>query len=226
MKKFTLTLLSIFLVSITYSQSAYSGWQPGLIGVPNSGEGYKKYKKITGTPHLNNEFVEGTINDENGNFQKALLRYNAISEIVEVIIQDKKHMDIRVLPKVKEISYTLEDYSLIFDSFPTNNDEILEGYFIEFYKGESYSLYGDPYPKVGAEKISRGYEKSVHLSVEIDYYLKKNNGVLQQVKLKDKDFKKLLPNSPALDQYLNENELKSPQDYAALLMWLENQDNI
>lgn len=104
--------------------------------------------------------------------------------------------------------------------------ERIEGYLIEYYDGDSFGLFGKPNPKLDeAQRAKTGYErdKSPHLSVEIVYFIKKEDGTLHSVKLNRRAFKKELPPSQELSRYMSNNRLKTPQDFAELLRWLEIQ---
>lgn len=224
MKNFTFLLCLIFVAHLGYAQS---GWRPDILFPTYSTESFEKKTtaKLTGSPYLDDDFKAGTVMDENGNEQGALLRYNALEDIVEIKIVSSDSTDIRVLPKVKELSYSIDGNKYIFDSFLTDKGEQTEKFFIEYYKGDSYALYGKPSPKLSIAKIpNTSYEnyKPANLSVDVDYYIKKEDGKLYNIKLKNKDFKNLFPKSKEVNRYLAENKLKTPQDYSRVLQLIEN----
>lgn len=227
MKNFTFLFCLFFVGLFGYSQV---GWQPGIVKMPYSMETFKKEKtpeKFTGSPYLEENFVAGIIKDEAGNKQDAHFRYNAVEDIVEIKMENADKTEIRVLPKVKELTYAVDDYKYILDSFKTNKGEKIENFLIEYYKGDSFALYGHPLPKVTMAQIPKTpYEKykPAHLSVQEDFYIKKDDGLLYQVKLRERDFKKILPKSKELNNYLAANKLETPGDYAKLLKWLENSE--
>ncbi|QED36729.1 hypothetical protein FK178_02925 [Antarcticibacterium arcticum] len=198
MKNFTSLLIILFIVNLSFSQT---GWQPGMISSLDRFENVNERKaplKYTGTPYIEEDFVPGTISDEAGNTREAYLRYNSIEEIVEIQIKDNGLQGIRVLPRVKELTYTLNDYKYIFGSFITSEGEKLEGYFIEYFEGDSYGLYGNPIPKLMDAEYSKrtlGHGRLPHLSVEVEYFIKTEDGIFTRVNLKNKDFKKILPQS-------------------------------
>lgn len=222
MKRFTLTVLVLCFVNYGFSQV---GWQPGAL-LPLDYHDWSKREmralEYTGSPYVEDDFVHGSINDEAGNSRYAFLRYNAIEEIVEIKIPNSDQQEIKVLPKIRNLSYSLNDYKYVFDSFITNEGKTLEGYFIEYYKGDSLGLYGNPFPKLSESQRAGRKKPDAHLSVEVDYYVRKADGTLHYLKLKEKEFKTLLPNSAQLDHYMAVNKLKTPQDFAKLLSWFEN----
>ena len=83
MKNFPLLLCLIFVAHLGYAQS---GWRPEIIFPPYSSESFenKTTIKLTGSPYLDDEFKAGTVMDENGNEQGALLRYNAMEDYVDI----------------------------------------------------------------------------------------------------------------------------------------------
>lgn len=222
MKKNIFVLFVMFFGAYGFSQQINEPLDP----LPHWIKSEKSLLKFTGTPYLEDDFVYGSINDEAGNSHYAFLRYNAIEEIVEIKIPQADQLGIQVLPKNNNLSYSLKDYKYIFDSFITSEGERIEGYLIEYYDGYSFGLYGNPNPKLNeAQRARTGYDrdKPAHLSVEVDYYIKKEDGTLHSVKLNRRAFKKELPPSQELSRYMSNNRLKTPQDFAELLRWLEIQ---
>lgn len=220
MRKFTAAIALSFIGSIGFSQDYLPGAPPMQVFTIS-----KTPEKHTGSPYLEQNFVNGTINDDKGKTHNAYLRYNAVEDVVEIKIENTAQSEILVLPKIKSLSYSLKDYKYILDSFRTDKGEKIEGFLIEYYNGKSFGLYGNPLPNISeAQVASTGYQqdKPAHLSVQLDYYIKKGDGTLHNVKLRDKDFKNVLPESKELNEYLKENKLKTPQDYANMLKWLDN----
>lgn len=222
MKKYILVLFIMCFGTYGFSQQINEPLDP----LPHWIKPEKSQLKFTGTPYLEDDFVYGSINDEAGNSRYAFLRYNAIEEIVEIKIPQSDQPGRRVLPKNKNLSYSLNDYKYIFDSFITSEGERIGGYLIEYYDGDSFGLYGNPYPKLDeAKRAITGYDrdKPAHLSVEVDYYIKKADGTLHSVELNRRAFSKELPPSQELSRYMSNNRLKTPQDFAELLRWLDIQ---
>lgn len=229
MKNFIFLICLFFVGLFGYSQV---GWQPEIVKMPYSMETFKNEKtpeKFTGSPYLNDNFLPGTIMDEKGNSQGAFLRYNAVEDIVEIKIDKADKTEIRVLPKIKELTYSVDDHKYVLDSFQTNKGDEIDNYVIEYYKGDAYALYGNPLPKVSIAVIPNtpyGKYKPANLSVQEDFYIKNPDGLLYQIRLKGKDIKKVLPKSKELNNYLAENKLETPQDYAKMLQWFEKSESL
>lgn len=179
----------------------------------------------TGSPYVENDYTQGVIVDENGKSQPAYLRYNTVEDVVEIKI-NKGEKETFVLPKIKNLTYKLNGYTYVLDNKQTTDGERLEGYFIQYHDGDKVKFYGRPLPDVTeAQQARTGYgkDKPAHLGVKMEYYISNENGVLQNVKLKEKDLKKALPSSNALDSYLSDNKIRSVEDVKKMLQWYETQ---
>lgn len=179
----------------------------------------------TGSPYVENDFTQGVIMDENGKSQPAYLRYNTVEDVVEIKM-NKGEKETFVLPKITNLTYQLNGYTYVLDKLQTNEGKRLEGYFIKYHDGEKVKFYGRPMPDVTEAQPARtgyGKDKPAHLSVNMEYYITNENGVLQNVRIKEKDIKNALPSSSAIDQYLSENKVKSVEDVKRMLQWYETQ---
>ncbi|CAN5215116.1 hypothetical protein BH23BAC2_BH23BAC2_21640 [soil metagenome] len=222
--KYYISLLALLVIG-SNSFAQISDYMPGnspllILTTNNTPEGY------TGTPYVENDFVNGVIMDTDGKTHPAFLRYNTIEDVVEVKLSLSEAKTF-VLPKLKNISYRMNGYTYVLDSFRTDQGETLEGYFMNYYDGDKVKFYARPMPVITpAVKAKTGYEKdkSAHLNVVTEYYLSLNNGPLKNVKLKDKDFKNALPASKEVDRYFKENKVKTVQDYKKMLEWYDRQD--
>lgn len=177
----------------------------------------------TGSPYVEKDFTQGVIIDSDGKTQPAFLRYNAVEDLVEVRL-DQAEENTFVLPKVKNITYTLNGYTYVLDSFRTNKGERFEGYFIQYFDGDKVDFYARPLPDVReAQKATTGYgtDKPAHLEVKMEYYIATEDGILKNVKLKSKDFINELGSSKEVKKYFKTNKVKSLEDYVKFLDWYE-----
>lgn len=221
MKNLILFLGAIFICNTGFSQNHLTGNSPIHIMVYDKTpeEGY------TGSPYVEENFVKGTIVDSKGTNMEAWLRYNSVEDAVEVKL-DRLDNKIYELPRLKNISYELENYKYELDSYRTEDGDLLEGFFMKFYEGEKIKYVAKPVPDLRrAEKAKTGYEqdKKARLSVEIEYYIGLGDGTLKEVKLKESDFEKTLPSSPAVEKYLSEHKLKDPADFQKFVEWFDQQ---
>ncbi|QED36730.1 hypothetical protein FK178_02930 [Antarcticibacterium arcticum] len=223
MKFYFTFLASVFIVLNSFSQ--VSDFIPGnspllILTTNNTPDGY------TGSPYVEKNFVNGVIMDTDGKTHPAFLRYNTVEDVVEVKLA-LSEPDTFVLPKLKNISYRMNGYTYVLDSFRTDKGETLEGYFMNYYDGKKVKFYARPMPDITpAEKAKTGYEKdkAAHLNVKTDYYIALNNGPLKNVRLKDKDFKNALPASKEVDKYFKEVKVKSVEDFVKMLEWYDQQN--
>lgn len=221
MKYYLALFTTVFFSFISSAQ--ISDYLPGnaplqILTTNNTPEGF------TGSPYVEKDFINGVIMDTDGKTHPAFLRYNAVEDVVEVKLTQSEPKTF-VLPKLKNISYRMNGYTYVLDSFRTDKGETMEGYFINYYDGKNVKFYARPLPDITpAQKAKTGYEKdkAAHLSVKTEYYLGLN-GTLKNVKLKDKDFKSALPPSKDIDKYFKDNKVKTVQDYTKMLEWYDQQ---
>lgn len=217
----------LFLASVLFTLSGFSqvsDFLPGnspllILTTNNTPEGY------TGSPYMEKELVNGVIMDTDGKTHPAFLRYNAVEDVVEIKLSLDEPKTF-VLPKLKNISYRMNGYTYVLDSFRTDKGETMEGYFINYYDGEKVKFYARPVADITpAEKAKTGYEedKAAHLNVITDYYISLN-GTMKYVKLRDKDFKNALPASKEVDKYFKDNKVKTVEDYTKMLEWYDQQN--
>ena len=217
----------LFLASVLFSLNTIaqvSDYLPGnaplqILTTNHTPEGF------TGSPYVEKDFVNGVIMDTDGKTHPAFLRNNAVEDVVEVKLS-LDEPNTFVLPKLKNISYRMNGYTYVLDSFRTDKGETMEGYFINYYDGKNVKFYARPMPDITpAQKAKTGYEKdkAAHLNVITEYYIGLN-GTLKNVKLRDKDFKNALPASKEVDQYFKENKVKTVQEYTKMLEWYDQQN--
>lgn len=180
---------------------------------------------FTGSPYLDEEFKKGVIDDGEGRTQEAFLRYNAVEEEMEIKLK-KEDEQLMVLPKLRKITYTIDDKKYFIDTYRTEKGEKLQGYFVSFYEGEEVKLLGWHRPDViEARKARSGYEKDkpAHLKVDLEYYISKNDGRLQEIKMNPRNFKKLFKDSRAMKKYFSENKVKTTEEAVEALEYFEDQ---
>lgn len=180
---------------------------------------------FTGSPYFEEEFKKGVINDGEGRTQDAYLRYNAVEEEMEIKLE-KVDEQFMVLPKLKKITYSIDEKKYFIATYRTEKGEKLQGYFVSFYDGEEVKLLGWHRPDIiEAQKARTGYEKNkpAHLKVDLEYYISKNDGRLQEVKMKPRNFRKLFNDSRAMKKYLSDNKVKSTEEAIEALKYFENQ---
>ena len=209
------TILGLMLLSFTISQAQISN------NLDNNGmQIYTKSKtptKYTGSPYAEKDFKRGIIIDKNkNNSQPALLRYNAVEDVVEIRLKEGDKSS--VLPKFTHLTYDMGDYNYFIGNLETSSGNI-EAYFAEYYKGDKSQFVGRPVADVTpAKPANTGYEKDkpANLKVEMVYYISLDNGVFKEVRLKNKDIEDLFT-SEKMSKYLDKNKIKDEKDVVEML---------
>lgn len=182
----------------------------------------KEPDTYTGSPYVEEDFQQGIIHDDKGRAQKALIRYNALEDVV-VVKLNKMDADSYVLPKLTTITYELPNYTYFIDDIDTDDGK-KEAYFARYYKGDKVSFIGIPKVDViPAQKARTGYDKDKPADIDVDmtYYLSLDGGVYKEVRLKEKDFEELLGNSPKMKTYFDKHKVKDEKDVVEMLKFYE-----
>ncbi|MCB7480516.1 hypothetical protein [Christiangramia sediminis] len=181
--------------------------------------------RYTGSPYVEDDFRRGIIYDMNKeNSQPALLRYNAVEDVVEIKLQ--KNEESRFLPKLTHIEYQMGDYTYFIDNINTDNGNI-EAYFARFHDGDKVKFIARPVPKVTpAVTAKTGYEKDkpANLGVEMQYYISTKDNFYKEVRLKEKDFEDIFT-SDRMEEYFDEHKIKSEMDIVKMLEFYENNNS-
>lgn len=229
-----LLIFSLFILFTTFSVSAqFVGLQPIAAFEDTPGNPLQEYvrtykhteipKEFTGSFYAEEEFTPGTLLVE-GEDKKldVLLRYNALTDVVEVKLQGKD--SVYVLPRLGNLIYKTPEYSYKFDSYKTDKGKDVGGFFIHYYDGENLSFISKPMAHLRKEvKPRSGYDryKPAHYSVKEFYYLLDDEANLKEVDLKERDFRKELSGEKRLQKYFSENKVKTVEDVVEMLRFYE-----
>ena len=212
------TLLLIFFLNGMYGQQMDSN---ALFGT-NKMVFYSKSKTpdgYTGSPFLTENFKSGIMRDDKGKTMKGFFRYDAVEDVVQVKI-NKDDSKSYVLPKLKSIIYELDNYSIFIDQFQDEKGKAINGYMLDYYSKNNLRFLARPNPDIiPAKPAKTGYDKDkpAHLDIDIVYYVQKDGGRLNEVRLKAKDFKDLFSDKSKMESYFKENKIKDEQDVVAML---------
>lgn len=181
--------------------------------------------KYTGSPYVEGDFRRGIIYDKNkDNSQPALLRYNAVEDVVEIRLQPNDES--RFLPKLTHIIYKMGDYTYFLDNINTENGN-LEGYFARYYDGNKVRFIAKPVPDVRQAVMAKtGYEKDkpADLGVEMVYYISTDGDFYKEVRLKEKDFEEIFT-SDRMEDYFDDHKIKSEKDVVKMLEFYEKNNS-
>ncbi|WBL23561.1 hypothetical protein [Zunongwangia sp. HRR-M8] len=212
----------IFLLIFALSYNIFSA-QSFMNGMQNSAPlkiftKKKTPERFTGSPYIDDSFLSAQINDGERSMS-AFVRYNAVEDVVEVKI-DEQNSEIYTLPKLKKIKYKLKDYEIFIDQFTDSNGETVNGYMLDYFSNQGVRFLARPEPDVvPAQPARTGYDKDkpAHLKVDMVYYLQKNGGRLEEVRLREKDFKKILSDKEKMNAYFDRNKIKNEEDVVKML---------
>lgn len=220
MTKFlTLILLTIFGLM---SSNAQNNFDPGnstlLLDTKKSIE-----SEIVGSPYFEEMFTPGIIEEVGGIKQNAYLRYNVKDDQVEVKVSPIQ-TDVFILPRQQKFIYQLKDYSYILGSFSVEDKGLVKGFVNSYYQSDKVTFIGKPFTTVSeAQPAKTSYHKATPatISVGTKYYFGLNGNKLQEVKLKEKYFKNILPSSKEMKQYFGENKIKDIDDVKKMIEFYE-----
>lgn len=183
-------------------------------------------REFTGSFYAEEDFAEGVLLVEGEDKQiDVLLRYNAVSDVVEVKLKQKD--SIYVLPRLENLVYKTPEYSYRLNSYRTEKGKEIGGFFIHYFDGDDLSFVSKPMAHLQKEVQPRsGYDKykPAHFSIKEFYYLLSDDGVLKEVNLREKDFRKELSDKSNMKKYFSEHKVKKIEDVVEMLEFYEEQD--
>ena len=182
--------------------------------------------EYSGSFYLDEEFVPGVVEVE-GQDRKlnVFLRYNALEDQVELKL-NKDEKQVYLLPRMENIFYTTSNYDYVLKSFKTKDGKSIDGYLIRYFDGDEAKFLAKPMAHLQPEVTPRsGYDryKPAHMGVKSFYYLSVGDEPFTEVRLKEKDLKKKLPNSSDIKKYFSNHNIKTAEDVVDLLGFFEEQ---
>lgn len=183
----------------------------------------KDLSEIKGTPYLEENYTQGTVFLEGKDPLKVFMRYDVQNEIIE-IKTDLNSNEIYLLPPGKKAKYEIDNQTFVYDKIKVDGKQIL-GYFIEHFNGENFRFLEKHLATVTeAVAASTGYGKDTpaEIKIESQFYIQKEDGKMEYVRLKHKDIKKSFTSKTA-NTYLSKNKIKNENDLVDLLKHLDQQ---
>lgn len=176
-----------------------------------------------GSPYLNDNFLPGSITLEGKEPVEVLLRYNVLNEEMEIKVDPAKP-DIFRLNRNQSILYDIPPFQYSLQSIRYNGKEV-KGYFGKGFQGKKVSLLVKPTVEYTEAEKAKGYGSDVPASIKIkqEYYIVSADGRVENVRLKEKDIKKLFDSDQVKD-YFKKNSLDTVDDLNAFLSFHENSD--
>ncbi|RKS50466.1 hypothetical protein BC962_2227 [Gillisia mitskevichiae] len=180
--------------------------------------------EIVGSPYFEEMFTPGIIEEVGGNQQNAYFRYNVKDDQVEVKVSPSQS-DIYILPRQQKFIYQLKDYSYVLGSYNVEGVGLVKGFVNKYHQSDKVTFIGKPFVTITqAQAAKTGYQKATpaSLNVGINYYFGLGDNKLQEIKLREKDFKNILPSSKEMKQYFSDNKIKDINDVKKMIDFYES----
>lgn len=217
MKKVILLLIFIAIGSAGFSQTV----SHILDYTKYVGEDIPRTLRLSGSIYLNDDFSQGRIVDtEKNNEQAALLRYNALEDLVEVKLD--KNSEAKVLPRLSNLEYYFEGNKLVLKTIKIISGESVEGYFLEYYSNNELGFFAKPQLTMRKNETRKFRERTYELFLDFRYFIQKD-GEINEVKLRNRDFKKLFSDKYEAESYFNKNNLRDVEEVLRFLEFYTRQ---
>lgn len=221
MKRTTLYLLAYFVAGIFFTQAQIQ--DSGNHGLMTLTTKKQNLNEVQGSPYLDKNYKSGIVLIEDKNPLVVFMRYDALNENVE-IKTDFNSEEVFFLPPNKKTKYKIGNQKFVYDQLNNEGNKI-SGYFIEHFNGNNFRLLEKPSVTVTEPVTAKtGYEKDkpAQIKIENEYYIQKENGNIEKVRLRHKDIKKTF-NSKTAEEYLSNNRIKSVDDLISFVQHLDKQ---
>lgn len=218
MKRILAFATAVLMMSGAQSQIQDSG-QHGLMTLTTKKN--ENLSEVKGTPYMQESFKSGVINMVGKKPLAVFLRYDVLNENIE-IKTDLNSNEVFVLSSSEKAEYKIGDKTFVHKEI-THEGKQIEGFFVSHYEGKNLRLIEKPKVTVTeAVKARTGYEKDqpAEIKIESEYYVVKERGKTENLRLKHRDIKKTF-NSPEAKKYLSDNRIKSLEDLIAFVNYLD-----
>lgn len=222
MTKF-LTFFLLVIFGFTSSNAQRDPFNPG-----NSSMQVQTKKsiesEIAGSPYFEENFTPGLVEEVGGKTQNAYIRYNVKDDQVEIKVSPSQN-EIYILPRQQKFIYQLKNYSYMLGSFNVEGIGLVKGFVNKYHQSDKVTFIGKPFVNVSAAQPAKnGYQQPTPamMNVEINYYFGLKDAKLQEVKIKEKDFKNILPSSKEMRQYFSDNKIKDIEDVKKMIEFYES----
>lgn len=184
-------------------------------------------REFTGHYYMDKEFKPGKVIVQEGDkVLNVLMRYNALKDQVEIKLGKEKD-SVYVLPSLDNIVYERPEFSFQFHNHKTKEGKDIDGYFIHYYNGENIQFLSKPVAHMRDEqKPKSGYDEyePAHFSVRHVFYLLDETGRLEQVDLRERDFRKKLSKNKEMKKYFSNHRVNDIDEIIEMLKYYEQHD--
>jgi len=185
-----------------------------------------KLSNIEGSPYWEENFKNGKIESDGHTVQPVYLRYNARKEQIE-IKPDLSDDEVFILPQNNRVIYNLNDYSYKYGLIETKEDKYIRGYLMRIFNSENIKFLSKVRAEIQPGKVAEtSYDRSKppHLNLIQDFYISVNGDSYEEVRLKEKDFRKIF-RSENMKKYFKDHKIKDEKDVVAMLKYYEKNNS-
>lgn len=176
-------------------------------------------EELAGSPFWEEEFIPGKIK-KNGKKQiEAFFRYNILKDEVQIKV-DPNDDEIYRLPRLGELEYVTPDYSLFLSHKVTEDNTTVYGYFLKYFKNENIGFYGKPIAKIlPAQSPETSYDKGRPATIKVlsRFYIQIGEEPIKEVKIRERDFRKLFDGSKRMRDYFKEHKVNEIDEVVKML---------
>lgn len=211
-------ILALLLSIHFYGQAQVQEYRPQVSATEIIELKSTESKKIEGSIYFEDSFVRGEVVENGKKNLKAYFRYNFLKEQVEIKL-NPKDVKFYFLPKSNKITYILPEYNYELIDVRAKNGNHINGFVMVFYKQHGISFISKLRPKIikgSSSKSGFGADKPSRYSSEQNYYISLNNGVYEEVRLKEKDFEDIF-REKFMKVYFSDHKIKDEGDVVKML---------
>ena len=188
-------------------------------GYPEDG----KNEDYAGSSFWEEEYIPGEVIRKGKKEMEAFFRYNVLRDEVH-IKTDPKEVEYYRLPRWGDLEYKTDKYTYFLSHKVTEDRRSLYGYFIRYFQSENIAFYGKPVAEVlPAQRPETSYDKGrpAPIKVRSHYYIQIENRPLVEVKIREKDFRRLFKESKRMRTYFKEHRVNNLHEVVKMLKFYE-----
>lgn len=189
------------------------------------GHEQEEKKELAGSPFWEEEYIPGEIKRNGKKEIEAYFRYDVLNDQVRIKVNPSEDQ-FYLLPRWGDLEYETGDYSYFLSHKITEDEKSLYGYFIKYFASEDVKFFGKPLAEVlPAQRAETSYDKGrpATIKVKSNYYIQFGDEPLIEVKIKERDFRKLFNESKRMKSYFKEQKVKDIDDVVRMLHFFEEE---
>lgn len=184
-----------------------------------------KYSELAGSPYWEEQFIPVNIERNGTKLINAFIRYNVLKDEVQIKV-DPSDEDSYRLPRLGELEYVTPDYSYFLSHKVTEDNTTVYGYFIKYFESEQVEFYGKPQAKIlPAQSPETSYDRGRPATIQVisHYYIQIGDNPVKEVRIKERDFRKLFGSSKKMREYFKQHKVNEIDEVIKMLsFYVEN----